>query len=128
MTKDIAKVFPLPLGGDYVGKGRWKLTKPFEYINSPVIIRVPIGFITDGASIPKIAWSLIGSPWSGRYSRAAVIHDYGYSSQTITRKEVDTIFLDGMKILGVSWWKRKTMWFFVRSFAWKPWNNYKKNR
>ena len=37
---------------------------------------VPKGAIVDGASIPKILWSIVGSPYTGQYRKASVIHDY----------------------------------------------------
>lgn len=37
-------------------------------------ITVPKGFITDGATTPRIVWSLF--PPTGRYFLAAVLHDY----------------------------------------------------
>ena len=114
--------FPRPLRGEFVGKGQWKLTDLFEYKNMPDWVIIPAGFKSDGASIPKIAWSLIGSPW-GKYAKSAVIHDYLYRTQTTTRKEADKIFLDGMKILGVSWWRRGTMFNCVRLAGFIPWRN-----
>ena len=74
------------------------------------VYTVPIGFITDGASIPKIFWSFIGSPFTGLYRRAALIHDYLYATQTTTRVYADRVFLEAMFFLKVSWWKRKTMY------------------
>lgn len=44
---------------------------------------IPDGFISDGASIPKKAWSIVGGPLSGKYRRAAVLHDYLLSIGTI---------------------------------------------
>lgn len=123
ISKDIA--FSKPLRGDFVGRGQWKLTAPFEYSNPPIKIVAPIGFITDGASIPRIAWILIGSPWGGKYAKAAVIHDYGYLVRTMTREQVDKIFIEGMEILGVSWWKKRLMYRMVRMFAWICWNKRK---
>jgi hypothetical protein len=35
----------------------------------------PKGLVTDGASIPRALWSIVGSPFTGNYRRAAVIHD-----------------------------------------------------
>ena len=40
------------------------------------IIRIGYGFISDGASIPKWAWLLVGTPWVGFYRRAVVLHDF----------------------------------------------------
>ena len=120
--KTIETVFPIPFLGEYIGNGKFKLEKPFEYWNPPVKVKVPAGFITDGASIPRFAWSLIGSPWSGRYARAAIIHDYLYFTKTVSRKEADRIFLQAMQILKVNWFKRRAMWLAVRLFAGAGWN------
>ncbi len=114
--------FPLPLKGVFRGKHSWELTANFKYINPPISVIVPKGFLTDGGSLPRIVWTLIGSPWSGRYPKACVPHDWHYWSQTITRKEADRQFLDGMEILGVSWWKRRLMYRVVRLVAWICWN------
>lgn len=105
----------------------WELVELFEYyIDEPdgEKIEVPKGFITDFASIPKMFWSLVGSPW-GKYGKAAVIHDYGYFKTLYTRKKMDRIFYDGMKVLGVPYWKRKTMYFAVRWCAGGVWKKYK---
>ena len=126
MTVSANRIFPLPLRGDFIGNCQWKLFESFMYDNFPVLIEVPKGFVSDGASIPKFAWILIGSPWSDVYGKAAVIHDWGYHTQTRTRKQVDKIFLEGMKILGVGWWKRGTMYNCVRCFSWICWNKKKK--
>ena len=116
MGISISKAFPLPLGGDYVGNAQWKLTKPFEYVNPPIIVEVPIGFVTDGASIPKFVWSVLGSPWSGKYARAAVIHDYLCVVKTYPQSKIDYIFYQGMRILKVSYLKRTLMYLAVRVF------------
>lgn len=105
---------------------RWRLVKPFEYyIAEPdgEKIVVPEGFITDFASIPRFAWSIIGSPW-GKYGKAAVIHDYCYHRVMFTRKICDKIFLDAMKVLGVGWLKRHIMHRAVRLFAGRIWKKY----
>jgi hypothetical protein len=35
----------------------------------------PKGAIINGASIPRIFWSIIGSPFTGEYRNASVVHD-----------------------------------------------------
>jgi hypothetical protein len=52
-------------------------------------VRVPIGFVTDFASIPRAFWSLL--PPDGTYCYAAVIHDYLYWDQTRSRAQSDEI-------------------------------------
>ena len=107
----------------------WELQEEFVYyVGSTLsgeVVFVPRGFKTDFASIPKIFWSIIGGP-TGKYTNAAVVHDYLYVKGTYTRKRTDQIFLEAMKGLKVSWWKRKAMYFAVRVGAWGPWNRYRK--
>ena len=88
-------------------------------------IYVPEDFLTDGASIPKIFWSIIGGVL-GRYGAAAVLHDFLYVEGIYTRRRSDKIFLEAMKVLKVSWWKRRAMYYAVRGFAWGPWKRYHK--
>lgn len=37
--------------------------------------KAPASSIVDGASIPKILWSAVDSPFAGQYRRASVLHD-----------------------------------------------------
>ena len=100
-----------------------KATAELSYIdNMGITHTVEIGFITDGASIPPIAWSFIGSPFTGLYRKPALVHDEGYDSQKYKRNYIDRIFLEGMKDEGVSLWKRRVMWGYVRALGWHPWN------
>lgn len=80
--------------------------------NISVLVRS--GFLTDGASIPKIFWSIIGSPFTGEYTEAAVVHDALYASESLTRIECDKMFYELMKKHGVSYWKRTLMYIAVR--------------
>jgi len=83
-------------------------------------IVVPTGFETDFASIPRIFWRVV-PPW-GRYSPAAVVHDYLYATAPGLRKRADKVFLEHMKALGVNWITRKVMYRVVRmggGFSWR---------
>ncbi|MCY1289935.1 hypothetical protein D9M69_511160 [compost metagenome] len=100
------------LGGDH-----WRVIEAFRfYIGSPESgewVYVPAGYLTDGASVPRLFWSLI-PPW-GSYGQAAVVHDIlcEYLSITkdgrphpITRARCDEILLEAMEALGVPRAKR----------------------
>ena len=103
----------------------WQVVEDFEYHvgkeESNDVVKVPAGFITDGASIPKIFWSIIGGPW-GKYGYAAILHDFCYSTQTRTRLASDKIFLEAMKVLQVNIFKRLIMYRAVRIASFIPWN------
>jgi len=91
-----------------------------------IVITVPVGFVSDGASIPRFAWPIIGSPLTGKYRAAAIIHDYCYFMQMFSREISDMIFLNAMKVLKVSKWKRYIIYWAVRMFgkwAWKKHRN-----
>jgi len=110
---------PLP------GGKLWKVIEAFEYHvgneDSNEVIKVPEGFITDFASIPRIFWSIIGGPW-GKYGYAAIVHDKIYWSKECSRKRADFIFLDAMKTLGVKRYRRNLMYWAVRigaRWVWK---------
>jgi hypothetical protein len=78
-------------------------------------ITIKKGFIYDGASIPKFAWSLIGSPFTGLYLEAATVHDaIYYSSWEHGRKLADEVFLFIMLQVGVPSITAKTMFNAVR--------------
>ena len=122
----ISKHFPFPLIVKHLNGVMWELMKRFEYCpDKGDIIKVPVGFKFDFASIPKIFWSFIGGP-TGRYGPAALIHDFLYFSQTTTRSKADKILLAAMKILKVSWWRRRIMYYAVRMAANPIWKRHKK--
>src|SRR5690242_16049686 len=35
----------------------------------------PVDSVIDGASIPRALWTLVGSPYTGDYRRASIVHD-----------------------------------------------------
>ena len=80
-------------------------------------LTIPAGFITDGASIPRLLWPLF-SP-TGKHMRAAVLHDYLYAqgASKLTRKAADQAFYDAMRASGVTPIRAKLMYWAVRVFG-----------
>lgn len=94
-----------------------RLLKDLVYMSSDGIRYVAKKeLMTDGASIPKFAWGLVGHPFD-LYLESAVIHDELYRQGVIPRKRADWVLLDGMKTQGISFWKRHTMHKMVRTFG-----------
>jgi hypothetical protein len=52
-------------------------------------VRVPVGFVTDFASIPRVFWTLL--PPDGLYTYPAILHDYLYWQQDVNREQADEI-------------------------------------
>ena len=84
-------------------------------------LTVKKGFDFDAASIPKVFWSIIGSPFTGNYTTPAAIHDGLYASQKAAKKISDKIFLDIMKQSNVGYIKRTSMYLAVAMFGGKDW-------
>ena len=104
------------------GSRVFELTGIFRYCSPEIEISVPVGFVTDGASVPRIFWNIF-SPF-GVYFPAALIHDFLYSKSSnqqhegLTRKQSDQIFLGAMQELGVGWLTRRTIYRAVRLGGW----------
>lgn len=80
------------------------------------IIKVPVGFKTDFASVPRaMRWLITGQDDT---RKPAVVHDYLYRRRIGARDWADWVFLVAMKDEGVSRWKRWTCYAAVRSFGW----------
>lgn len=75
------------------------------------------GLITDGASIPQFLWSVIGSPYTGIYRRAAIIHDYYCTNNYKEWHSVENAFYDAMITDGVSKPKALLMYHAVVRFG-----------
>lgn len=100
----------------------WTLERELAYEANHDLFKIPAGFCTDLASVPRLFWSIL-PPW-GRYAKAAVLHDWlyvvqppiqrGFGYRTISRKEADGIFLQAMRKAGVDFVTRWTMYHAVR--------------
>lgn len=103
----------------------WVLREEFGYdvgeIGSGDTIDVPVGFITDFASVPRPLWWLF--PRWGRYGNAAVIHDFCYWEQSRSRKRADEIFLEAMGVLKVRICTRYILFWSVYVFGSLAWRS-----
>jgi hypothetical protein len=89
---------------------------------------VPAGFVSDGASIPRALWSIIGSPLTGKYRNAAIIHDYFCRNHNFdySSEEIHEVFYRAMIASGVSNTQAGIMYYSVL-YYWYITKNNKKN-
>ena len=106
----------------------WKLAMPLVYRDAlHGDITVYPGAITDGASVPRPLWSIVGSPLRDtRVVKAAAIHDQLYKTlgAGLTRKQCDQVFCRALRDEGVSWVKAATYYIGVRIGGWIGWRRY----
>ncbi len=109
----------------------------------PQRINIPKGFIYDGASVPRLLWSVSGLTPDGLIRAAALVHDWIYNFEGMLpegsyqyfqdgqwkqvhgkwkRKDADRLFARMMKEANVPKWKRQLAYQAVRWFGRAYWN------
>jgi hypothetical protein len=110
--------------GDYIVAQPYSVEFRVEGRNEWNTVTVPAGLITDLASVPRIARSVIDRV--GPHLEAAIVHDYlyvawqdipGRDARDQDRYFADQLFLAGMVAAGVSWTKRNLIYRAVRTFG-----------
>lgn len=114
----------------HVAQFLWRVHEPLIYelgeLGSGDFIIVPPDYVTDGASIPRLLWAFL--PAWGKYSRAAVVHDYLCTlvdrdmphQYAPTRREADAVFFEAMGVCQVSLIVRWALWIGARIGAIVP--------
>lgn len=121
------------------GRSLWGLQRPLTYSQGDKgeTITVPAGFVTDLASVPRWAWTLV--PPDGPWVKAAIIHDYLYAtagtgiwkkhpasitrSSPYSRLEADRIMREAMENRGVPALFRNLIYLAVRFGGGPDWND-----
>lgn len=122
---------------------KWEVAEEWRYeLPDGVTITIPEGFVTDGASIPRIA-RFMATP-AGLLFIPGIIHDYAYKHNSLllgterygygvytaainNREYWDTLFLKvskrhtKLRVLSYS------AYAAVRLFGWIPWNKHRAN-
>lgn len=97
------------------GRGTWQLLVPLAYQSAILgrVLTVPAGFITDFASVPRwvpVAFALVGDS----AHKAAVVHDWLYSSQETSRMLADAVLREAAQATHVPDWRAWMLWTGVR--------------
>lgn len=79
--------------------------------------------VTDFASIPRMVRWLIAK--FGAHARSAVFHDYLFQSGILTWSESNKVMLEIMKIDGVGFWTRQTIYRGLRIGSYPTWRAYR---
>ena len=90
--------------------------------------RVPAGFESDGASVPRLFWTMVCPPLDHHAVRAGVAHDYIYREQPPdwTRKEADKMFLCFLIEDGLPPLQARLAYWGVRLGGWIAWKENRK--
>lgn len=89
------------------------LDQPFVFFWGGHRFKLAPGYWTDGASIPRLFWRVIGHPF-GDYFAAAVGHDILYETEFLPRERSDAVLRDLIEVLPVPAWRRALIYRAVR--------------
>lgn len=116
-------MFLSPLRVERVGD-RWRLLEPLVWEDRRGRVGVPAGFVTDFASIPRVP-PVLYALLADRLYASAVLHDWLYRVDGVTRQEADAVFYRAARAEGVPWWTAWLAWLGVRMFGGPTWARYR---
>lgn len=103
-------------------------SNPFRYVTDDGRTIQPARMLTDGASVPRLFWSM---KWLGPadWFDAAIIHDGMYEEHHLglhdwTFTQANLVLLEALKAVGVPWLQRNLVYIAVQLFGWPVWNRY----
>lgn len=113
---------------DMLGRDLWYLRDPLkiDIIKGDDLyeIDVPRGYLTDGASVPRVLWSIC--PKWDRTHRAVILHDYlceygivklNGKKTMLIREQIDALFLHALQFEGLSKLRYSVMYAAIRAHA-----------
>lgn len=111
--EDVAALYDRDIPDD-VGHTEFKLMEDYTFVTKDGLrYTVPAGHVINGASIPRVVWTVVGGPWSGRYRNASVIHDHMVDVRFEDSKTTHRLFYEAMLASEVSGRLAKIMYFAV---------------
>ena len=93
----------------------WLLERPFT---------VPVGFMSDGASVPSFLWRLLSPKIDPVTLAPSIAHDWLYTQakrRDLTRLECDRWYYGALILRGYPRWKARLTYLGVRFFGWRHW-------
>ncbi|MBB5699157.1 DUF1353 domain-containing protein [Sphingomonas yantingensis] len=109
-----AKYFEAPQTEWLPGSSRMRLLRDFRYRDPQGLMwTAKKGALVDGASIPRLAWTIAGSPYDPPYREASVIHDYYCDTMLRSWEATHRVFLDAMLTSGTEKVEAGSKWWAV---------------
>lgn len=85
---------------------------------------VPAGYVSDGASVPRLFWRLLSPPIDPVTLAPSIIHDWLYDNAwkyDLTRLECDRWYRDALIANGYQKWKANLTYFGIRLRGGRHW-------
>lgn len=113
-------------------RGRtYEVEEAFQYVTlAGRLLTVPVGFFTDGGSVPRLLWPLY-PPFGSDCDEAYVLHDYAYAHPErwdMTRGQADALMREVLEVKGFRRTGRFAVWSGVRLFGWCAWRRHRREQ
>ena len=105
--------------GVFCQRVKVRTTQEVWYRDGVLTVVVPVGFVSDLASIPRIIWVLF-SPWD--IALESLFHDQLYRQQPVRRVVADAALMSMLEERECVWYVRWAVYLGVRMFGWLAWN------
>lgn len=113
----------LPTLSPIIAGDLWELSEPWQIRIYGDEATISKGFLTDGASIPRILWRVCGHPMSTKRLVSAIVHDAIYAGEILgfNRQEADEIYRDSLIERGFAKWKAYLEYYTLRAGGSSHW-------
>lgn len=94
----------------FVARGRIANETTLTRVRYNVVDTIPPGFVSDGASIPPLAWPLVGHPYAGSLIGPAFWHDWDIAQRADPPRVVHARFYRALRANGVGRFRAGVFW------------------
>lgn len=118
-----------PMNGplfESVGNGAVRFVREWQepvWLRINFVVTIPAGYVSDGYSIPRAAWLIVGHPFGQRHMIPAFVHDYLCDAAKSYEERVlaDAVFFRLMHTYQVPRFKRAAFYVSVRCWGRYMW-------
>lgn len=100
----------------------WAVASPLVWFDGVLGFTVPVGALTDLASIPRILWNIPALDPDGESRSAAVAHDWLYRTHQLSRSDADDFLRKAIIARGGNAYTARMFWAGVRLGGSGPYN------
>jgi hypothetical protein len=78
---------------------------------------VPKGYVSNGASIPRAYWSVVGPPLTSDYTIPMILHNYHATLRQRSSDDVNAMYYEALRAAGVGEQKAKVLYAAASQFG-----------
>lgn len=95
--------------------------EPVSFDIAGRVYTVPVGFVSDGMSVPRFLWRFLSPPIYGATLVPSICHDYAYLKAVCTRRQADAWYYHALRFNGYPRWRCALTYIGVRIFGRSHW-------